>query len=645
MKSKVFLFLFLGILLNLTLRVYIHREQYLTKYDPEYWHDRYLKSQWVTPNSKESIGDDGLYAYGGWEYIHGSDPSLLNPEMPPLGKLIIGTSIAIFGNPNVQALIFGLGALVFLYHLSRLLMGKTLSLLAVYLFTLEPVFADQLTLSLLDLQELVFLLASVFFFMKFLKSKKNIPFFLSFLFLGAMMSVKFYLVALLLAITYFSVLMVINKRLIFKFFLFSPTILVIYLFSYTGYFLNSHSLREFLALQKWVVVFHKSSLAFAFPGGPFWMMLFNRWESWFGGLWYRDHVIISAPDWQITWSIIFLLTAVATLEIIRRRDSLKTYHGQIRLIFSAWIIIYFFFLSFIPIFPRYLILAIPIMYTLSLDLLFNLNFLNKLLIFFKKEMKYKKSYLFMILFISFILFLKIPKVESGEFIFSPQFAHDLIATRNVIFGLTPITEPPPFEILKTLYLSVPYFLSDGNPQTLVILLTFIPFLLALFFYYFFRRKSQKLMVITMLLTSSLFFIFYQLFWDISFLSTESLKELFYKNETEILDFTYKDSKVFRFAVLPVNNQSVDDHYRFLYQWWETRRYRGKNLPVGDNEMQILYVIFNPDYEIISSRDTRKKFEENYKVKFRFSEKFSSGIIVWKFDRLDKIDNNETVIND
>lgn len=645
MRSKIFLFLFLGIVLNLSLRIYIHREQYLTKYDPNYWHDRYLKSQWVTPNSKESIGDDGLYAYSGWRYIHRSDPSLLNPEMPPLGKLIIGASITVFGNPNIQTLIFGFGVLVFLYHLSRLLLGKTLSLLAVYLFTLEPIFADQLTVSLLDLQELFFLLASMFFFFKFLKSKKNIPLFLSFLFLGAIMSVKFYLVALLVAITYFSALMIINKRLIFKFFLFAPTVLLIYLFSYTGYFLNYHSLREFLALQKWMAVFHKSSLAFAFPGGPFWMMFFNRWESWFGGLWYRDHVIISAPDWQITWPIIFLLTAATTVGIIIRKNSLKTYPSQIRFTLSFWIIVYLLFLSFIPIFPRYLILAIPIMYILSLDLLFNLNFFNNFLIFLKRELKYKSAYLFIALFISLFLLFKIPTIESGEFIFSPRFAHDLIATRNVIFGLTPITQPPLFEIFKTLFLSVPYFLSDGNPQILVIFLTLIPFLLALFFYYLFRKKSRKVMVISILLTPGLFFIFYQFSWDIPFLPTKSPKELLYKNEKEILDFSYKGSEIFKFATLPVNNQSTEDHYRFLYQWYETRKYRGKNLPVGDNEMQILYVIFDPNYKIISPEDSRKKYEENYKVKFRFGKKFSSGIIVWKFDRLDKIDDNGKIIND
>src|SRR5438552_1706497 len=107
MKNKIFLIIIILFVLHLLFRLFSYKDDYLTKYDANYWKERYLHSQWVVPNSKESIGDDGLYAYAGWEYIHGRDPTTLNAEMPPFGKYVIGLCEVIFNNQNIFALLSG----------------------------------------------------------------------------------------------------------------------------------------------------------------------------------------------------------------------------------------------------------------------------------------------------------------------------------------------------------------------------------------------------------------------------------------------------------------------------------------------------------------------------------------------------------
>jgi hypothetical protein len=76
MRKKITIALIIIFSLQLLFRLYQYKDDYLAKFDASYWRQRYLHSQWVVPNSQESIGDDGLYAHAGWEYIHGHELSL-----------------------------------------------------------------------------------------------------------------------------------------------------------------------------------------------------------------------------------------------------------------------------------------------------------------------------------------------------------------------------------------------------------------------------------------------------------------------------------------------------------------------------------------------------------------------------------------
>lgn len=332
---------------NLFLRIWGYRQEFLTKFDPAYWQGRYLKSQWVDPMSKEPIGDDGLYAYAGWAYIHGRDPTVLNAEMPPLGKYLIGLSSLIFGNQNIFSLAVGILVLFAFYKLNLLfLKDKFWSLLPIVLFSFEPLYYQQLRAPYLDTLYLLFLLLSFYYFLK-----KN--FLVTNIFLGMMVLTKNSVSTFILLESTFFLFLLIKREKIFPFFKNLPVSIFVFLVGYTRYFWLGHSLHEFLGVQKWILNFYavgaKGTLGMVFP------MFFNRWQTWWNG-------IIKINEWQITWPILFLLSIFHFLYSIFQKQ-----FNQYLLIW-IWLVIYILFLMLIPVWPRYFLLIIPFLYLMATDL-------------------------------------------------------------------------------------------------------------------------------------------------------------------------------------------------------------------------------------------------------------------------------------
>src|SRR3989338_3544039 len=145
MKQKIFCILIVFFVLHLIVRVYSFRKNFTTPYNSHYWKERYERSQWITFMSTEPIGDDGLYAYAGWEYVHGKNPILNSPDVPPLGKYLLGFSILLFDNQNMFALIVGILTLIVFYLHNLILFKKRMhAFLPVLLFSFEPLFFQQI---------------------------------------------------------------------------------------------------------------------------------------------------------------------------------------------------------------------------------------------------------------------------------------------------------------------------------------------------------------------------------------------------------------------------------------------------------------------------------------------------------------------
>lgn len=347
MKSKLFILLFLIFFLQLLFRIYQFRDNYLTRFDAQYWKTRYLHSQWVVPDSKESIGDDGLYAYVGWEYIHGRDPSLLNAEMPPFGKYMIGLSEIIFSNQNIFALLSGLLVLAGLYVLGKVIFKNTmLALIPVMLFSSDPLFFSQLRAPFLDSLYLGLL---IFIFIFVLKEK----FLPACIFLGLMAATKssasIFLIVPAVIIAYLFYMK--DYRQIKKFLLFLPVSILVFLLTYARYFLLGHNLREFLGLQKWIITFYETG-AKGTAGAAWQILLSGKWPTWWG-------TVEQVNEWSLLWPLSLVAALFYIYKVLPRRRLYKS------TLLGFWIIVYLIFLTFVPVWPRYLLLVLPFMYILA----------------------------------------------------------------------------------------------------------------------------------------------------------------------------------------------------------------------------------------------------------------------------------------
>lgn len=346
-EKKLLFLLILIFIFHFLFRVYSYKSEYLSKFDPDYWEGRYLKSQWVMSDSKETIGDDGLYAYAGWKYINGEDPTKINTEMPPFGKYLIGLSIIIFKNQNIFALLNGLLVLFLLYKFNfEITKNNVLSLLPVILFSFEPLFYTQIRAPFLDLLYLNLLILTFLFFLK----KKYI---LASVFLGLTMATKSSLSTFLLIISalFIYTVLIKNQAWLKNYFLIPIIALTTFTITYLKFFLNGHSFLEFLKVQKWIINFYSTGAKGNF--GEIWnMILTGSWHTWWGET-------IRINEWQISWPIIFILTLAYIFMKIYKRIFDET------LILILWVVFYVAFLSFIPSFPRYLLSLLPFMYNFS----------------------------------------------------------------------------------------------------------------------------------------------------------------------------------------------------------------------------------------------------------------------------------------
>jgi predicted membrane-bound dolichyl-phosphate-mannose-protein mannosyltransferase len=348
MRKKLFIALIILFALQLLFRMYSYRDVYLQKFNAAYWKQRYLHSQWVVPNSKESIGDDGLYTYVAWEYVHGKDPSLLNAEIPPFAKYILGFFELVFQNQNDFALFSGLLVLTSFFWLNKLIFkDNLLSLLPVTLLSVDPLFFTQLRAPFLDLFYLAMILLTFIFT---LKDK----FWLATIFLGLATATKSSTTTFLLltmAIVAYQLYMKHYQELK-KFLIFLPLAIITFLATYLRYFLLGHNLHQFLGVQKYVLAFYAGG-AKGNPAAVWQILLIGKWPNWFGP-------VQNVAEWNLLWPLSLFCVIYYLYLVLPKRKQYKSS------LLAIWIVLYLLFLTVIPTWPRYLLLALPFMYNLTI---------------------------------------------------------------------------------------------------------------------------------------------------------------------------------------------------------------------------------------------------------------------------------------
>ena len=296
------------------------------------------------------FSDSELYSIVGYKYLHGDLPTNLHPEVPPLGKMLIGTSIFIFGNANILSLLFAVSSLLLLYVAARYLrLPQSWAIFGLILICFDAQFWDLATSAMLDMFLLTFLLLS---FLCFYRGFKNYKWFwFSSLFLGFMASTKLYFTSIVVIGTLIIAILLIGSFKIFIRYLLSLISFTAgFMIPYTTSFISGMSILDFLRFQRWLTAWWAGNSKIPF-GGILTIIFQNQWHTWWG-----KKEIIPVPNWNPLWPI----TSVFSLLGIFSKNNI------LLIILLIWTITYLLFLTITSPFPRYLILLCPFWVILAL---------------------------------------------------------------------------------------------------------------------------------------------------------------------------------------------------------------------------------------------------------------------------------------
>jgi 4-amino-4-deoxy-L-arabinose transferase-like glycosyltransferase len=300
------------------------------------------------------MSDEDLRTFAALEYVRGKDPSIVNFEDPPLSKYLFGLSYLLFGNVLiVQFAASGL-ALYLTYLLARRVsISSSLTLLPSLVLAFDPLFIERSTSVNLDIIQLVFVLIALLLLTYKGYDRKRLL--LLGAAVGAAMASKVVITGLLLllfVVVVFSIKRV--PRLKTSLFLVVGGSFSIYLLSYTVFFVY-HSLGDFVSLHIKIFRLYRSYLP-DYPWFEIWrILLLGKWRTWFA-----TPAIQPVSEFWIAWPMSAVLAFLLLLKKEFRRLPLKP--EQILL---PWCLVYLAFQSTHVVFPRYLLLVLPLLYILG----------------------------------------------------------------------------------------------------------------------------------------------------------------------------------------------------------------------------------------------------------------------------------------
>jgi len=342
-----------GICLSLQLAVYWR--DYSRPFRKDFMYNLYYHSQWVVPEHIQSIGDDGLYQVAGDQLIKKHNFYEINPEVPPLGKYYYGLSIKLFGNAEFGALLLFISSGVLYFLLTKkFIKDPVLQGFAVLFFVTDPLLFYQSRISMLDLPQLVALLVhvlSILFLIMMKKNELNIPaLVVAGLSLGAFMSIK--IGALGLVIILADIIILFKHKSTSRMFPILTVAGLTYLLTYTMYFVQGHSLVEWLKAQKWMVHFYLASTIKPVFGTVLTTLLFGRIIGWDQGATW-----VKVSEWTISWSVFFLAYLMHVGASVKKILTMKHEILYVLLLITGLLAGYI----LLPFFTRYLVLLIPIL--------------------------------------------------------------------------------------------------------------------------------------------------------------------------------------------------------------------------------------------------------------------------------------------
>lgn len=342
----------IAIFVSLGSLVIKNKSNFSKKYDPQHYKEIFEKSQWMEdPKARKIVMlDDDQYAYAGWRYAHGGNPTDISFEHPPLAKYIIGFSIILFGNQYFAPLIGTILFLSLFYKLATQYVKSTTALLLIFFISTEYMIQEQLTHSFLDIWQGNFLLFGLYSLSK-LKESKNwwIGIIISLYGVGA---TKYYFTAIVYFLFYFLYFLIQkNRRYLYYLIASIPIIILLYFITYIRFF-QLQNLYDFVLLNIKMFRYFRSHVP-EYPWFEVWRLLATGgWQTWWG-----DKGIMKTYYFNILWPILEF-NFIISLSWLWKKEIYKIL-GPI-----IWSSVYLLSLSVHILFPHYLLLALPTLYIL-----------------------------------------------------------------------------------------------------------------------------------------------------------------------------------------------------------------------------------------------------------------------------------------
>ena len=303
-----------------------------------------VSDQIMSSIGKKVVSDSFLYSYVGYKYNTGANPSLLNPEHPPLAKYLIGYSIHLFGSEHVLGIGIAFASLFLIAIIVYQISGSLLFCgVAFFITSIFSLFTDQIIHGpQLELYQLFFFLLVSYIFLMAMKRKKMIFYIFAGIFFGLLLSTKTFLPFFIL----FSAWIIISLWKQWK-----PIVVVIalgltvFIATYYQFFLQGGTLRTFLGLQKYIVIFYGNSHIplLEFFGNYLRLIYTGSWK-----FWDAKRSVSMYEGWNILWPIIFTIGLGKMKYLWKKNISTQ--------LFINFLILYNIFVCITPIFPRYLLL-------------------------------------------------------------------------------------------------------------------------------------------------------------------------------------------------------------------------------------------------------------------------------------------------
>jgi len=332
--------------------LFFHPQVFHYKLPESLIHD-YLRSQDIEdPNGlirdRVFVSDSDIYIASGYLYAVGVPPSHYNFQHPPLIKYLFGFSTILTGNPFYIQIIFGLSLLLLTYFLGMKLFRNVLvSLGAVFLLTLDPVFAGMMNEALLDLGQAFFALGYIVLVFFYPESWvwQGIA-------LGLFASSKFWSTALIFIVLVYGYKLLIQKEKInLKKVLRSFIVaFLIFALTYSASFVTSGGSFNLIEYQGRVLRFMLSHNSASSVGGPIILFITGYFAPW----WKAG--VERAGDWSLLWPLGLTVSIFGIISEFRKKTK------NLKLFFYALPLGYLFLtITQFP-FTRYFIIILPFIY-------------------------------------------------------------------------------------------------------------------------------------------------------------------------------------------------------------------------------------------------------------------------------------------